>query len=193
MQVRSERLEPELERRRDPEVPPGAAQAPEQLGFVVLGRADEVAIGGDELDGGQVVDRQPEVALEAADPPAEGQPGDAGVTDDPDRADEAVRLRSDVELPKEGAAVRAGDPGPRIDLHAPHVRKVDDEAAIASCQPGGGVTAGLDRDLEIVFAREGDCRRDLLRVARAGDDRRPPIVDRVPETARVVVTSIVWA
>ena len=114
MEVGAERLEPELERRRDPEVPAGAAQAPEELGLLGLGRADEPAVGGDELDGGQVVDREPEVALEAADSPTERQPGDAGVADDAGRADEAVRLRGDVELAEERAAVRPGGPGPRI-------------------------------------------------------------------------------
>ena len=158
MQVRSERLEPELEGRRDPEVPAGAAQAPEELGLVGLGRAHEPAIGGDELDGGQVVDREPEAALEAADSPTEGQPGDAGVADDPDRADEAVRLRGDVELAEEGAAVRAGDPGLRIDLDAAHVRKVDDEAAVAAGQPA------LRRD-----RRTGPRSR-----GRARARRRPP-------------------
>jgi hypothetical protein len=53
------------------------------------------------------------------------------------------------------------------------------------------MTARLDRDLEVVFAREGDRRRDLLRSRRARDDRRPTIVDRVPETARLVVACMV--
>ena len=193
MQIRSERMEPELERRRDPEVPAGAAEAPEELGLVGLGRAHEPAIGGDDLDGGQVVDREPEVALEAADSPTERQPGDAGMADDADRADEAVRLRGDVELAEERAAVRAGDPGPRIDLDAAHLRQVDDEAAVRALEPGGGVATGLDRDLEVVLASEGDRRGDLLASTRPGDDRRPPIVDRVPETARLVVGRVARA
>ena len=114
MELGAERMEPELERGRDPEVPTGAAQAPEELGLLGRGRADEPAVGGDELDGGHVVDREPEVALEATDSPAERQPGDAGVADDPDRADETVCLRGDVELTEERAAVRPGRPGPRI-------------------------------------------------------------------------------
>ena len=191
MEVGSERLEPELEGRRDPEVPAGAAEAPEELRLVRLGRAYEPAVGGDELDGSEVVDREPEVALEPADSPTEGQPGDAGVADDSDRAHEAVRLRGDVELAQEGAAVRAGDAGPRIGLDAAHVRQVDDEAAVRTGEPGCGVAAGLDGDLEVVLAREGHGGRDLRRVAGASDDRRSPIVDRVPESARVVVAGVV--
>ena len=120
MEVGPERLEPELEGSRDPEVPAGAAQAPEQLGLVGLGRADEPAVGGHDLDGGQVVDREPEVPLQAADSTAERQPGDAGVADDAGRADEAVRLGGDVELAEERPAVRPGDACSRVDLDAAH-------------------------------------------------------------------------
>ena len=190
MEVRPEWLEPELERRRDPEVPAGAAEAPEELGLVGLGRADEAAVGGRDLDGGQVVDRQPEVALQAADSPAERQPGDAGVADDADRADEAVRLGGDVELAEERAAIRSGDPGLRIDLDAAHRGQVDDEAAVGAREPGRAVAAGPDHDLEVVLAREADRRGDLRGRRRPDDDRGSPIVDRVPEPARVVVRRV---
>ena len=53
------------------------------------------------------------------------------------------------------------------------------------------MAAGTDRDLEVVLAREADRGGDLLGVRRSGDDRRPPIVDRVPEPARLVVRRVV--
>ena len=168
MEVGPERVEPELEGGRDPEVPAGAAQAPEELGFVGLGRADEPAVGGDELDGGEVVDRQPEVALEAADSAAERQPGDAGVADDAGRADETVRLGGDVEFAEQRAAVRSGGPGLRIDLDPAHPGQVNDEAAVRTLEPGGAVPARLDHDLEIVLASEADGRRDLRRLSSGG-------------------------
>ena len=68
MEIRPERLEVELEPRRDPEVPASAPEAPEQVRLLALARADEAPVRGDDLDGGQVVDRQPEAALEPADP-----------------------------------------------------------------------------------------------------------------------------
>jgi hypothetical protein len=52
------------------------------------------------------------------------------------------------------------------------------------------VPAGLDDDLEIVLTREGDRSSDLLGAARPGDDRRPPVMDCVPETARIVVRRV---
>ena len=121
MQVRAERVEPELEGGRDPEVPAGAAQAPEELGLLGLGRADEPAVGRDELDGDEVVDGEPEVPLEAAHAPTERQARDAGVADDAGRADEAVRLGGDVELAEERAAVRAGDPRLRGPTSTPRI------------------------------------------------------------------------
>src|SRR6185369_14241068 len=162
VEVGPEWLEAELKRRRDPEVPAGAAQSPEELWLLGFGRADEPAVGGHELDGAQVVDREPEVALEAADSPAKRQPGDAGVPNDADRTDEAVLLRCDVELAEERAAVRPGSPGPRIHLDAAHRRHVDEESAVRATQSGGAVPAGPDRDLEVVLARETDRGRDLV-------------------------------
>ncbi len=106
--------------------------------------------------------------LEAADSPTERQPGDAGVADDAGRADETVRLGGDVELAEERAAVRSGDPGPRVDLDAAHLGQVDDEAAVGALEPGGAVATGLDHDLEVVLASEADRRRDLRRPSSAG-------------------------
>jgi hypothetical protein len=53
------------------------------------------------------------------------------------------------------------------------------------------VAPGLDRDLEVVLARERDGCRDLLGVSRASDGRRAPVVDRVPQSACIVVTGVV--
>ena len=160
MQLRAERMEAELERGDDPEVPAGTADAPEQVRLLGLARPDEPAVGGHELDGAQVVDGQPEAALEPPDAATEGQPGDAGVTDDADRADEPVRLGRDVKLAEQRAAVHPGGARRRIDRHAAHPRQVDDEAAVAGRVPGRAVAAGADGQLEVVVpARTGSPSR----------------------------------
>ena len=112
------------------------------------------------------------------------------MADDPHRADEAMRLCGDVELAEEGAAVRSGDPGLRIDLDAAHVRKADHEAAIRSGEGSCGVPAGLDRDIEVVLASERDRRGDLPSVARPSDQRRSPIMDPVPQSPRLVEAGV---
>ena len=132
MEVRSERLKPELERRRDPEVPAGAAHAPEQVRLLGLARAHEPAVGRDELDRGEVVDREAELSLQPADAAAERQPRDAGVADDADRADEPVRLGRDVELAEERAPVRPRGAGSRVHLDPAHRGHVHDDAPVGS-------------------------------------------------------------
>lgn len=61
-----QRMEPELERRRDAEVRTRAAQPPEQVRILVLARAHLLAVGRDEVDADQVVDSQSVLALKAA-------------------------------------------------------------------------------------------------------------------------------
>src|SRR3954454_2344994 len=190
MELRSEWLQPELERGGDPEIPARAAEAPEELRLLGLAGADDPSVGGDQLDRDQVVDREPVVPLEPTDSPAERQPGDAGVADDPDRADEAVRLRGDVELAEERATVRSGRSGRGVDLDSAHRAQVDHQAAIGAAQPGGAVPARPSRDLESKVASEPDRRRDLVRRRRTGDRRRPTIVDGVPETPGLVVGGV---
>ena len=187
MQLGSEGVEVEFERRRDPEVPAGAADAPEQLGLLGLARADEPAVGGDELDRSQAVDRQPEAPLQPADPATERQPGDAGVADHAGRADQTMRLGRDVELAEERAAVRPGDARHRIHGDAAHPRQVHDEAAVTARVTGGAVAAGADGQGEVVLAREADGGGDVRVGRRPDDDGRPTIVDGVPQPAGLVV------
>ena len=191
VEVRPECLESELERGGDPEVPARAAKAPEELGLVGLGCANEAAVGGHYLHGSHVVDRQPEPALEPADATTEGQPGHAGVADDADRADEAMGLCRNVKLPEERPAVRLRRARPRIGLDAAHVRQVDHEAAVVAGEARGAVAAGLHDDLEVALTSERNRRSDLLRSARPGDHRGPAVMDRVPEPTYLVVRRVV--
>ena len=191
VEIRPERLEPELERGRDPEVPAGATQAPEELGLLGLARVNEATIGGDEVDGDQIVDRQPEVPLQPADSAPERQSCDAGVAHDPDRADQPMRLRGDIELAEEGTAVRACDPPRGVDLDTTHRGHVDEEPTVGTREARGAVAAGPDRDLEVMLAGESDGRGDLRRGRRADDGRGPSIVNRVPQPPRIVVRRVV--
>ncbi len=115
-----QRMEPELERGRDPEVRPGSSEAPEEVGILVLARTHDPAVCGHELDGKQVVDRQAVLAVQPSHAAAEGEPGDAGVGDDTDGADEVERLRRVVELGQERTAVHARRTSLRVDLGPAH-------------------------------------------------------------------------
>jgi hypothetical protein len=73
---------------------------------LVRGGGHEPAVGRDELDREQVVDRQAVLAREPADAAAERQPGDPGVRDLAAGDGEAVRLRLAVEVAPERACLR---------------------------------------------------------------------------------------
>ena len=115
MERARERVQLELEARRDAEVRARAAQAPEQLRLLVRGGPHETSVGRHELDRSKAVDRQPEPPLQPTDAATERQPGDAGVADDPDRADEPVLLRRDVELAEQRPAAGPGESPRRVD------------------------------------------------------------------------------
>ncbi len=191
MEQRAELVEPELEGRRDPEVRAGTPQAPEELGLLRRARPDQAAIRRDELDRLKIVDRQAEVALEAADAAAERQPGHPGVTDHPDRADETVCLGGDIELAEQRAAVRPSGAPLRVDGHTAELGEVDHEPAVGGRVPGGAVAPGSDGDLEVTLPSEADGCRDVLHVLRADEDGRSPVEHRVPDPARVVVSIVV--
>ena len=113
---RADRREVELEGGDDPEVRAGAAHAPEQVRRARRrwrGRARPSAVTSSTAP--QAVDRQPELALEAAHAAAQRQARDARVRDGAGGAREADRLGRVVELAEQRAAVHAGDPPLGID------------------------------------------------------------------------------
>src|SRR5207237_3062362 len=61
---RRERAELELHLRHDAEVAAAALEAPEQLLVLVLGRPDDLAVGGDDVGAEDVVGGKAELALE---------------------------------------------------------------------------------------------------------------------------------
>ena len=99
-----------------PKFAPAPRRPQNSSGSSSSARADAAAVGRDELHGEDVVDRQPESALQPAHPAAERQAPDARVRDDAHRADEAVPLRRVVELTQQRPATHARGARLRIDL-----------------------------------------------------------------------------
>src|SRR5205814_2093709 len=99
-----ERVEAELEPRRDAEVAASAAKPPEQLGVLAITRANPRARRSYQLSGDQVVAGESVLSGEVADAAAEGEAGDPGRADHATRRNEAVRLRRGVEVEPGGAA-----------------------------------------------------------------------------------------
>ena len=93
-----------MKRRDDAEVGAGAADRPEQVGVLVaVRRARIAAVGGDDLDRHQVVDRPAEAAGEVAEAAAERQAGDADLGEEAEHGGEPVLLRRPVDVAQQAA------------------------------------------------------------------------------------------
>src|SRR5205823_13496300 len=106
------------------------------------------AVGGDELGGEQVVDREPVLAYEVADAAAERQapdPDRAGVAE-PDR--ELTRLRGGRQLAGGQAGLRPCDLFVGIDLERLEARQVEHDPALAGAVAGRAVAPAPDGELE---------------------------------------------
>ena len=75
-------MQAELKLGDDSEVAATAADSPEQVGVRARIGGDLFRVGGDELRGEQLIDREAVLTLQPADAAAEGQPGNSGVRDD---------------------------------------------------------------------------------------------------------------
>src|SRR5439155_19145557 len=188
--VRSERVQPELECRRNAEVRAGATKAPEEIWVVFIAHVAQRAIRGHEFNREQVVDREAVLSLKAAHAASEREPRDAGVPDDADRTREAVLLRGAVELLEKSAALDSRGPPRWIYFNRPHARQIDDHAAVARREAGDAVAPAADRNDEIVLAGEADRCDDVLDTSAPRDERRMAVGHRVPDDAAGVVLAI---
>ena len=130
-----DRVQAELERRDDAEVPAAAAQRPEEILVLPLRcAATRLPVGGDDLRRDEVVAREADAARQVADAAAEREPADAGRGDDASGRREAVGVRRVVEVAPRGAALGASCSRFGIDLHVRHPGEVDDHARRRRCR-----------------------------------------------------------
>ena len=181
----------ELERRGDAEVAAAAAQPPEQFRIGVGADLEHVAVGGDELDRREVVDRHAEAAHQPPEPAAERQPRDAGRRDHTARRRQAVLVGRPVVVVPRRTALHARPPPGRVDVAASHRRQIDHHAALGDGLAGDVVPAPASRDLEPVGTGEAHRVRDVGRVGAPGDQRRPLVDETVVDGPRLVVAGII--
>ena len=189
-QHRSDGMQPVLQRGRDPEVPAAATQAPEQLGVLVLARVHELAVGGDDVGGEQVVAGQADLAHEPADAAAEREPGDPRAGHEPAGHRETERLGLVIEVRPGAAALGDGRAARRVDAHRGHARQVDDDAAVAGRVSGKRMPTAADGHDEVLAAREVDRPHDVGDAGALDDQRRPLVVRAVPDRPRLVVALV---
>src|SRR5947209_15764236 len=104
----------------DAEVPPAAAQSPQELCVLVLAGSHDLAICRDDLGADQVVAGETMLTHQPADPASERESGDPRRCDEATRGGEAMGLRLAVELAPRQTALSADRAGLRIDLRALH-------------------------------------------------------------------------
>ena len=126
----AEGVEAELEPRDDAEVAAAPAQGPEQIRVLVIGGADDAPVGGHELGGEQVVDREPVLALEPPRASAQCQAADARGGNAPAGRREAMLLGRAVDLGPQRAAADPGDAAIGVDLDRVHRAHVDHDAVV---------------------------------------------------------------
>ena len=184
---RPDRVQVVLEGGGDPEVAAAAAQAPEEIRVVIGVDALQLAVGGHELGGAQVVDHEPVAAQQVSEPAAERQPRDPHVTDRRACGGQPVPLGCEVELALAQTGGGPRDGRHRVNGHGLHQRQVDHDRAVAHRMADGRAPTAADGDLQITLAREA---QRLLHVIgpRAPRDQRRPAVDRaVPDPPRLLV------
>ena len=182
-----QRVQAEVETRRDAEVPATPAEGPEELRV----RRDHAPVGRDELGADEVVAREAVLRRQVADAPAQRQAADTRRPDDPSGRDEAVGLRRRVEVEPGRAAARARDPRLGVDLDRAHLREVDHEPVVENAVPGRIVAASTHGDLEPVRLREREGGCDVVGHEAPGDHRGATVDERVEAPACGVEAGVV--
>ena len=175
---RVDRMQPQVEPRRDAEVAAAAADRPEEVGLVLRVDLPHAAVRRDELGADEAVDREAVPANEVAHAAAERQPTDAHRACVAEGHGEPVCAGGVHDLPRREPGLRAGDPVARVELEPPHAREVEHDPTLADAVPGAGVAAAADGELEAALAGERDHEGDLELVDRADDHRRPAVDPR---------------
>ena len=179
-----------LEGRHDAEIAAAAAQRPEQVRIVGGIGLAEHAVRGDHIGRDQVIDREPVLAHQPAQPAAERQTSDARVGDRASCGGESEHLGLAVQFAPEHTALGSHRSALRVHTNALHWRHVDDEAAVVGAVARRAVATAAHRDAETMNPREIHRALHIGNAGAARNQRRPPIDVAVPHPARHVVASM---
>ena len=186
------RMELELERGHDAEVPARRRAAPrtDRVPSSALA-VTNLTVGQHDVGRDQVVEGESVLPRQVADPAAERQTGDPGRRDDPARRGEAERVGRVVEIAPGAPALDARGALLGIDVNPLHRGQVHHQPVVADRAAGDVVAAAADRDRQSLPAREVDRRDHVGHAGAPGDQRRPPVDHPVPDLARLVVARLV--
>ena len=169
---RLDRVEPELQRGDHAEVAAAAADRPEQLGLGVRVGPDQPAVGGDDLDRGDAVGGQAELAGVPADAAAERVADDADVGRGAVQGGEPVRRDGLDDVDPQRAGTDPGGARGRVDRHLAHRGGADQHGVAQVAERTGVVTGALRGDPQTGGRGGADHLDDLVGVGRVGHRRR---------------------
>ena len=162
----------ELDRGHDAEVAAAAAQRPEQVGVVLGVGAHEAAVGGDDLERGDGVGLQAELARQPADAAAERVPGDPDVRRRAVQRGEAVRREPPDDALPLGAGADAHALGAGVDSDLLEPADVQQQRVLEVAERALVVAGRLRGDTQPHLAGVGDRRDDTLVVGGQRDRGR---------------------
>src|SRR5204863_8686861 len=120
-------MESVLKARDDSKVSTAAAKSPKQIGVLLLARAQQLSVGGNDVRADKVVARQTAAAHQPSKSATERESGNAGARDRTAGRRQTVSSRRAAELgPRRAAAGARGAVG-RVDDDTRHLRQFDDE------------------------------------------------------------------
>ncbi len=183
-------VKPILEGRHHPEIAAPAAQPPEQLGVFVGSGAPELTVRRHDVGGQEVVADEPVLAHQPSHAPAEGEAGDARLAHHPARGGEAESLRLVIEVLPQDSGLSPGRLGRGIDVDALHQRQVDHEPVVAHGGSRDIVATATHRDQQALGRGEAHRLQHVGGARAAGDEARPLVDHRVPDTPRGIVSIV---
>ena len=187
---RPDLVEPEREAGDDAEVATAAAQPPEEVGVLGVGRGHHPPVGSDDLGFHQVVAREPELALEPTAAAPEREARDARRRHAPAGHREAVLRGGRVELTPREATLRVRQLCLRIDLDPLHAAQVDAHAGVDDRRAGDAVAAAVHRQGQVLLPCEVHGCDHVVGRGTAGDEHRAAVDHPVEHRARLVVAVV---
>ena len=155
-QHRADGMETVLERGDHTKVAPTATQPPEEVGVLGVTDHPDLAVGGDEIDGEQVIAGQAVFIPQPAEAAAQGEARNAGIGVGAPGRRQAERLGLAVKLAPLDAPLGAHRVSHRIDPHAFHQGQVDHQAAVADARASEAMRPAAHGHQQVVLTGEVD-------------------------------------
>jgi hypothetical protein len=153
----------------------------------------EVAVGGDQIDGEEVIAGQPVLSHQPAESATKGKSRDAGRGDQAPRCCQAENAGLTVKLAPRHPSLSPDGAPCRIDENTFHGGEVDDHAAVDKRSPRNIVATASDSHKDAMRAGKVDCIDDVGNSGTLNDQCRVFVDQRVVVPSRHIIVRITRA